>query len=146
MMQLGPKGHKLIQSFEQFRGRAYKDQGGIWTCGWGHTGPDVVQDTTCTEWQATHWFDLDTGAAVAAINRTTDVPLTQNQFDALAAFTFNAGVTAEGHSTLIKYVNSRNFSAAADEFLRWNHVKGVVSVGLTRRREAERALFLDTSI
>ena len=68
--------------------------------------------------------------------------LNQNQFDALVSFVFNVGATAFSHSTLLKKLKSRDFDAAADEFLRWNKAGGKVLRGLTTRREAERELFL----
>ncbi|EBY2991617.1 lysozyme, partial [Salmonella enterica subsp. enterica serovar Typhimurium] len=45
-------------------------------------------------------------------------------------------------STLLRKLNSGDYAGAADEFLRWNKAGGKVLNGLTRRREAERALFL----
>lgn len=143
MMKLGPKGEALIKSFETLQLRAYKPTPkDKWTIGWGHTGPEVVEGMTCTPEQAEAWFIQDTGWACRQVIATTDVVLTQNQFDALVAFTFNVGVTAEGHSTLIKYVNAKNMVAAANEFGKWNHQDGEVVAGLTRRREAERELFV----
>ena len=140
-MQLGPKGTALIKSFEERKLAAYQDPRGIWTIGWGHT-LGVVPYQTCSQEDADIWFVRDTQTAVNAVNRTTDVPLTQEQFDALVSLTFNIGQGSEAHSTLLALVNQRNFAAAADQFLFWNHTNGVVNAGLTRRREAERALFL----
>ncbi len=145
MISLGAKGRALIQSFEQFRTAAYKDQGGVWTCGWGHTGPDVVEGTTCTPYQASIWFDKDVAGACRAVLQSVDVPLTQNQYDALVAFTYNVGAGSEAHSTLVKLLNAGKYALAADQFGFWNHVDGQVSAGLTRRRAAERALFLEPS-
>lgn len=144
-MHLGPKGRVLIQSFESLRTSAYRKDDSIWTIGWGHTGPDVTQGTTCTEYQAAQWFDHDTQAACNAVLRTVDVPMTQNEFDALVSFTYNVGAGSEAHSTLVQVLNAGHYMMAAEQFLRWNHIKGVVSAGLTRRREAERTLFLDMS-
>jgi lysozyme len=141
MMALGPKGRALIQSFESLRLQAYQDQRGIWTVGWGHTA-GVVPYQTCSVSDADEWFTQDTQTAVNAVNRTTDVPLTQEQFDALVSFTFNVGQGSEAHSTLLSLVNQSNFAAAADQFLVWNHVNGQPNAGLTRRRQAERDLFL----
>jgi lysozyme len=141
-MNLGPKGTALIESFEQCRLYAYQDQQGIWTIGWGRTGPGVVEYLTCTQAEADAWFIQDTQAACNAVNRTVAVGLTQNQFDALVSFTFNVGAGSEAHSTMLVDINSGNFAAAADQFLVWNHVNGIVDAGLSRRRAAERALFL----
>lgn len=141
MMQLGAAGKALIQSFEQCKLQSYRDQHDVPTIGWGHT-LSVVDYQTCTQADADAWFIQDTQTAVNAVNRTTDVPLTQNQFDALVSFTFNVGQGSEAHSTLLSLLNQGHTQAAADQFLVWNHVNGVLNAGLTRRRTAERALFL----
>lgn len=143
MMQLGPKGEALIKGFETLALVAYPDQGGIMTIGWGHTPASKGQ--TCTSDQAQAWFLADTGAACRAINTAVDVAITQDQFDALVSFTFNVGIGAEAHSTLIRILNGGDTAGAADQFLVWNKVNGVENAGLTRRRAAERALFLGLS-
>lgn len=144
MMQLSPRGRALIQEFEQLRLIAFKPTpNDVWTIGWGHTGPDVHEGSVWTRVQADDAFDFDSGRYVRAIITSTDVPLTQNQFDALVSFAYNEGITAEGHSTLLRYVNQKKWQLAADEFLRWNKQRGKVLDGLTHRREAERALFLE---
>ena len=142
MMRLGPKGEALIKSFEAFRSATYLDQRGIPTIGWGHTGPEVQMGLTCTLTDAEAWFLVDTGAACKAINTAVDVAITQNQFDALVSFTFNVGVGAEAHSTMIRILNGGDTASAADQFLVWDKVNGVKNAGLARRRAAERALFL----
>lgn len=142
MMSLSPKGAALIQSFEQFRDTAYQDQRGVWTCGWGHTGPDVKEGTTCTHALADAWFFNDTHGAGNAVLRAIDIPMSQNQFDALVSLAYNIGSHAFETSTLAKALNAGNYMAAGDQLLVWNHTNGVVNAGLTRRREAERALFL----
>jgi len=144
MMSLGPKGAALIKSFEQYRDKSYQDQRGIWTCGWGHTGPDVKADTVCTPALADAWFFNDTHTAVNAVLRAIDVPMTQNQFDALCSICFNIGAHAFETSTLVRVLNAGNYMAAADQFLAWDHTNGQVNAGLSRRREAEHALFLST--
>lgn len=152
MMQLGPKGRALIQGFEKLRLVAFKPTpDDVWTIGWGHTGPDVHEGLVWTPQQADEAFDRDTTDAVHAVIRGTDTPLTQTQFDALVSFTYNEGIGEDrpGHevgfmgSTLRKYVNQRRWLDAANEFPRWNKQKGKVLDGLTRRRAAERALFLE---
>lgn len=142
MNTLGSRGEALIKSFESLRLAAYQDQKGIWTCGWGHTGADVVEGTTCTPEQAEEWFLQDTQAAVHGVDASLTTNVTQGQFDALVSFTFNVGVGAEAHSTLAKRINARDFAGAAAEFLKWDHVNGVPNAGLLRRRQAEQALFL----
>lgn len=140
-MNLGAAGISLIQGFETLRLQAYLDQRGIPTLGWGHTA-GVKMGDTCTAAQADLWFAADTAFACRAISETVTVPLSQNQFDALASFTFNVGIGSEAHSTLLRLLNAGDSAGAADQFLVWNHVNGVVNAGLTRRRQAEQALFL----
>ena len=141
MRWLAEPGLALLKSFEQCRLSAYRDSAGIATIGWGHTDGVKMTDT-CSQDQADRWLVGDVQAAVNACDANAPKNLTQNQFDALVVFTFNVGVGAEAHSTLLAKLNAGDMAGAADEFLKWNHAGGVVVDGLTRRRQAERALFL----
>lgn len=142
-MKLGYRGEDLIMSFEQLRLTAYRNfPNEPWTCGWGHTGKEVTENTTCTPALAKVWFECDVAAAECAVNLMVEAPLAQNEFDALVSFGYNVGVSAETHSTLVALVNSGHLLSAAEEFLKWDHVNGVVVPGLTKRRTAERNLFL----
>ncbi len=145
MMQLGAPGKALIQSFEQCRLKSYQDQRGIWTIGWGHVSPAIGPQSVCTQADADSWFLADVAGACRAVNSTVDVALTQNQFDALVSFTFNVGAGNEAHSTLVRILNGGDTAGAADQFLVWNKTNGQENAGLTRRRVAERALFLGLS-
>jgi lysozyme len=84
--------------------------------------------------------DLD--RFVKAVNNFVNVPLTQSMFDALVSFSFNVGTGALQRSTLLRLLNSGNYEAAANEFTKWNRAGGRVLSGLTRRREAEKRMFL----
>lgn len=139
-MNIGVAGRKLIEEFEQYRDKAYLDQHGIWTCGWGHTA-GVTETTTCTPEEAEAWLLADIAAAEHGVNSTVHAPLTQNEFDALVCFTYNVGVGAEAHSTMVKLLNEGDFLEAAAQFPRWNLVRGEPNAGLTRRRVAEQTLF-----
>lgn len=140
MFVLGMAGVKLIHSFEQCRLAAYQDQKGVWTIGWGHTA-GVKEGDTCSQTQADSWFLDDTHGASLEVIRTIDVPITQNQFDALVSFVFNVGSGNWSTSTLRRLVNGSS-AEAAQEFLKWDHVNGAPNAGLLRRRQAEQALFL----
>jgi lysozyme len=143
MHTLGTLGACLIKSFETLALVAYrKFPHEPWTAGWGHTGPDVTQGTTCTAAQADIWFTADTARAVAAVNRLVFVELNQNQFDALVSFTYNLGVAALAHSTLLERINDERWRLASVEFLRWDHVGPDEVEGLKKRRTAEAALFI----
>lgn len=141
MNTLGSDGEALMKSFEKLALIAYLDEGDVWTIGWGHT-EGVKEGDTCTKEQADAWFEhQDTARVIDALDRMLWTNVSQCQFDALVSFTYNVGIGAEEHSTMLKLINQRLFDAAAAQFLRWDHVKGRVSAGLLRRRQAEQALF-----
>ncbi|EGK1758692.1 lysozyme [Salmonella enterica subsp. enterica serovar Enteritidis] len=52
------------------------------------------------------------------------------------------GINALAHATLLKKLNNGDYDGAANELLKWDHASGQVVPGLTRRRSAERCLFL----
>ncbi len=85
-------------------------------------------------------------ACEPAISRLVKVPLVQSQFDALSSLIFNIGAGAFGDSTLLRLLNLGDYQGAADQFLRWNKGGGRVLLGLMRRREEERAMFLTGAI
>jgi len=77
-----------------------------------------------------------------AVEDAVKVSLNDDQFAALVSFAFNLGPRNLNKSTLLRLLNSGNSQGAADEFPKWNKAGGQVLKGLTRRRNAERALFL----
>ena len=134
-------GLALTKSFEGLDLCAYADQGGVWTIGYGHTGSGVHAGLTVTEDHADIFLESDVAGAVAGVNRMVTAAISQNQFDALVDFTFNLGCASLSQSALLRYVNAGDFASAAQQFLLWDHVRGVVVPGLLRRRQAEMELF-----
>ena len=145
-MQTSDKGIALIKQFEGCRLTAYQDSVGVWTIGYGWTQPVDGKPIRAgmTIKQATAERLLKTGLVSyeSDVSRLVKVGLTQGQFDALVSFTYNLGARSLSTSTLLRKLNAGDYAGAADEFLRWNKAGGKVLNGLTRRREAERALFL----
>jgi len=135
------EGLALTEQFEGLRLTAYQDSVGVWTIGYGHTGPDVYPGLTITQEQASALLLQDVATAVATVNRLVTVPLTQNQFDALVDFVFNVGSGNFASSTLLRELNAGNTAGAAAQFLVWVYAGGVQVPGLLRRRQAEQALF-----
>ena len=86
-------------------------------------------------------LERDLAAAVACVNRAVTSGINQNQFDALVDFVFNLGCGSLLSSTLLRQVNAGDFTAAAQQFLLWDHAGGVVVPGLLERRRAELQLF-----
>jgi lysozyme len=137
----GKDGTALTKGFEGCSLRAYQDSGGVWTIGYGHTGPEVVEGLVWTQAQADAAFAVDIAWAQAAVNQEVTVPITQDENDALVDLVFNIGRGNFDASTLLKDLNEENISAAAAEFDKWDYAGGVELAGLLRRREAETNLF-----
>lgn len=143
-MEISEDGLDLIKRYEGYSDKAYPDPGtgaSPWTIGYGHTR-GVRPGMTCTREQAAVWLLEDVESASRAVQDYVAVPLTQGQFDALVSFIYNVGVHNFNTSTLLKKINAGDFEGAANEFTRWNRASGQVLAGLTRRREAEKRMFL----
>ncbi|MEH5376316.1 MULTISPECIES: lysozyme [Citrobacter] len=143
------KGIRLIKQFEGCRLTAYPDPGTggyPWTIGYGWTHPvdgkPVKRGMTIDQATADRLLKTGLVGYENDVLKVAKVKLTQGQFDALVSFAYNVGSRALSTSTLLKKLNDGDIKGAADEFLRWNKAGGKVLNGLTRRREAERALFL----
>lgn len=143
----GPKrinvnGLSLIKAFEGLRLHAYRDAVGIWTIGYGTTR-GVKPGMQISEAEAEKFLQQDLTRFEQAINEVIEVPINDNQFSSLVSFTYNVGSGAFRSSTLLQLLNQRqDLRVVADQFPRWNRAGGQVLAGLTRRRNAERALFL----
>jgi lysozyme len=136
-MQYSKQGLALTENFESCRLTAYQDVKGVWTIGYGHTGPDVVAGLVWTQNQADTALVCDIQSAVNTVNRLVTAPMTQGVFDSLVDFVFNVGSGNFAGSTLLKLLNSGDTESAAQQFERWDYAGGVQIAGLLRRREAE---------
>lgn len=145
----------LLKQFEQgpkgrFAAWPYVCPAGKQTIGYGHViqpGDHIRPPITAEQADALLRTDLAKFAQGVAV-QTFAIPLTQSMFDALCCLAFNIGLTNFGGSTLLAKLKRRDTVGAATEFLRWNKARSPktgqlrVLKGLTRRREAERTLFL----
>jgi lysozyme len=140
-MMISEAGLNLIRTYEGLRLSSYQDGRGIWTIGYGHTGPDVKPGMTITEQEANELLIQDAQTAEEAVDRLVKVGLSQGMFDALCDFVFNIGETAFAHSTLLAKLNAGDYMSAPSQIREWCHVDGKVSQGLLARRNAEVALW-----
>ncbi|WGG66676.1 lysozyme [Enterobacter ludwigii] len=145
-MQTSDKGIALIKQFEGCKLTAYQDSVGVWTIGYGWTQPvdgkPIRAGMTIKQETAERLLKTGLVSYESDVSRLVKVGMTQGQFDALVSFTYNLGARSLSTSTLLRKLNAGDYAGAADEFLHWNKAGGKVLNGLTRRREAERALFL----
>lgn len=144
--KINAEGLKLIKDFEGLRLEAYLDAVNIPTIGYGHTGPEVKLGQKITEQEAEDLLKKDVERFEKGVHDAITVQVGENQFSAMVCFAYNVGLGNLKQSTLLKCLNKLNYRDAAEEFLRWNKAGGVVLAGLTRRRKAERDLFLKDSI
>ncbi len=139
-MKLGTLGFQLLQDFEKCRLIAYQDGGGVWTIGWGHTGPEVVEGLEWSQKHADGVLEADVEKSTEVVAENVSVPVNQHQFDALVSFEFNTGALVG--STLLRKLNAGDYAGAAAEFGNgWDTAGGVFVQGLKNRRMAEQALF-----
>ena len=139
-MRTGRDGIELIRHFEGCRFDAYLCPAGVWTIGYGHTAG--VKEGDSIDQEAAEAFlieDLETFEQ--AVTRLVEVPLTQQQFDALVSWTFNLGAGNLAESTLLKKLNNYQYAEVPEQMMRWVRAGGKVLEGLVRRRAAEAALF-----
>lgn len=145
-MQTSEKGIALIKQFEGCKLTAYQDSVGVWTIGYGWTQPvdgkPIRAGMTIKQETAERLLKTGLISYESDVSLLVKVGLSQGQFDALVSFTYNLGARSLSTSTLLRKLNAGDYAGAADEFQRWNKAGGKVLTGLTRRREAERALFL----
>ena len=146
-MKTSETGVALIKRFEGLELQAYQDIAGIWTIGYGHTGPDVKPGQKISEREAEELLRRDLKPREEAVSRLVSVGLNQNEFDALVSFIYNVGIEAFRKSTARRRLNAGDRVGAAEALTWFNKatVGGVLRAvtGLTRRRAAERALFLE---
>lgn len=147
-MQISEKGLNLIKKFEGFSSKPYLDAVNIPTIGFGSTYYEngmlvTLDDDSISEQRATEILKFTTDKMYGSfVNKAVKVKLNQNQFDALVSFAYNLGNGNLQQSTLLKKVNNNDFIGASLEFEKWNKAGGKVLSGLTKRRTAEKELFL----
>jgi lysozyme len=155
-MQTSQHGLQLLKQWEGFKPKLYKDAAGLPTIGVGHllkkdelaSGAITINDIPVayadglSDEQVTALLGQDLVPAENAVNSGAKVELSQNQFDALVAFTFNTGTQAFADSTLLKMLDQGNYDAVPDQLRRWVRAGGKVVQGLVNRRENEIKLWL----
>lgn len=132
----------LIKQFEGCKLEAYQDQAGVWTIGYGSTGPGIREGLTISQKVADGMLLGDVSWLSQDLSKLVGINVNQNGFDALVSFVYNIGLGAFKNSTMLKLILQHKIQEAALEFSKWDHVNGVVNEGLLTRRLAEQKLFL----
>ena len=145
--QISQHGLDKLKQWEGLKTKAYKDAGGVWTIGYGHTAmagsPVPYQGQVITAAEAENILLKDLIQYEAAVANNVNVKLNDNQFAALVSFTFNVGINAFKNSTLLKKLNQGNFDAVPTELMKWTKAGGKKIQGLVNRRRAEGYLWME---
>jgi len=141
-MKMNVKGIGLIIEFEGFRSAAYLCPAGVWTIGFGFTKGvkpgDKMTRSEAAERLKRELVEYEQGVLLACTS-----PPNENEFSAMVCFAFNVGIAGFKKSTVLKRHNEGDKEAAARAFGLWNKAGGKTLPGLTRRRMAEAALYLE---
>lgn len=151
-MKICDKGLALLREFEGCKLLAYKDGGGVWTIGFGHT-EGVKRGDNITQEQAEQILKLDLESRERRLTALLEgTPTSQEQFSALLCLVFNIGFGDPNHkpkpiaglltSTVLKRHRLGNHTGAAKAFGMWIRDNGKIVNGLIRRRAAEAKLYL----
>jgi lysozyme len=140
-MHVSANGLRLIESFEGYSSTRYLDAVGVPTIGFGTTAADIgTVPTKCTREQAERWLRDNIARKYEPAVNGLNVPMSQNQFDALVSLAYNCGPNAMGWQ-IGADMRARNYRAASADFGRYVYAGGRKLQGLVNRRAAERRLF-----
>jgi|TARA_A100001391_G_scaffold16987_1_gene9507 lysozyme len=140
-MNISKEGLSLIKKFEGCELEAYLCPAGVWTIGYGHT-KDVKEGDKINKEEADYLLQEEMIEYESYINDFVEVPLNQNQFDALCSWVYNLGPTNLKNSTMLRVLNEEKYADVPQEIKRWNKAGGEVLDGLIKRREAEAKMFV----
>ena len=137
----------LVKEFEGFSAKAYKCPAGIWTIGYGTTanagvGITPKEGMTISKSDAEAYLQAGLEKFADQIEPSITAPVNENEFGAFVSLAYNIGPGAFRKSSALRHFNEGDKAKAASALLLWNKAGGKVLKGLTRRREAERKLFL----
>ncbi|MBO4521155.1 MAG: lysozyme [Alphaproteobacteria bacterium] len=139
---ISEKGLKAIKTFEGYSPLEYTCVAGKRTIGFGHVlKPNESYVCGVSEEQAEELLIQDLKTVETAVDMLVKVPLKEYQRDALVSFAYNIGAYAFQRSTLLKELNAGNYEQVPKQLMRWIYVNGKPCYGLSRRRQAEAALF-----
>ncbi len=131
---------ELTMHEETLQLKAY-ELGGLWLIGYGHLMLEGESDVITAE-QAEVFLKEDLKWCEGAVERYVTVPVTLNEFSAMVAFCYNVGSGKTRGSSIVKKINIDDRPGAANGFLLWNRMNGIVMEALASRRAKERTLFL----
>jgi len=154
-MIVDPYGIKMLMEYEGSKLTAYLDNAGYTTIGVGHKlttkekksgyifiGEErVYWGTGLNKVQVIKLLEQDIHIYENIVSASIEVPLTQNNFNALVSFVFNIGGHSFRKSTLRRLLNQGEYQEVPPQLKRWNKSNGKVNRGLVNRRKKEIKLW-----
>lgn len=132
----------LVKASEGCKLNAYQDSGGVWTIGFGHTGPGVFSGLVVSQEQVDMLLRADLAIAQHAVILLAPILARESHKQAaMIDFVFNEGAGKFHNSTLLRLINSEHWDAVPAELMKWVWAAGKVLNGLITRRKAEAALW-----
>jgi lysozyme len=143
MRSIPPVATAFVARHEGLRLESYQDPAGVWTIGYGHTGPEIHAGLRITRTRALALLDADLAVAAerlaGLVKPEVLSDLTEHQYAALLSFVFNLG--ADSRWTIWKRLNARRYEEIPLQMMRFVRVGDRKLMGLVNRRAAEVALW-----
>lgn len=133
----------LVGTFEGLRLNAYPDVIGVPTICYGETNGVHIGDrktkAQCDELLSARLEEFNTG-----VNSCVTAELPVSRRVAFVSLAYNIGTASFCKSTVVRKINAGDVAGSCDAILMWNKARGVVWPGLTKRRQKERELCLQS--
>lgn len=133
----------IIKTFEGCRLMSYQDVVGIWTIGWGKSGPDIKQNMVITQVQADEFLEADLISFADRVQSIVHSSLNLNQVQAAICFAYN--VRGWAATPLFGFLVRGDVESAQQHWLLYDKVTSagqkIEVQGLKNRRQAELNLF-----
>ena len=146
-MNVSKAGILLIKHHEGVRNRPYRCPAGLWTVGVGHLigdGKSLPEswNRTFSQEEIDKILKADLRRFELGLSKLLpNVPLKQNEFDALVSFCFNLGLGCFQRSTIRQALLRDNKEKAMESLVKYCRAGGKILKGLQTRRLDEKALF-----
>ncbi len=158
-MKVSPEVIRVIKHHEGVKFKPYRCPALLWTVGVGHViDPSHISvkfenrrvlaipdgwDRVLTSDEVDKLLTDDLRRFEQGVLRLCPTDLNQSRFDALVSFAFNVGLGNLQRSSIRMRHNRGDFDGAADAFLMWTKAGGRELPGLIKRRNDERAIYLN---
>ena len=127
----------MVPELEGVRYTPYQDVVGVLTVCYGHTGEDIIADKRYSQAECEKMLNDDLQPFSRAVERAVTVPADEYQKAALISFSYNVGISAFEHSSVLRYLNAGETEKACAGLKQWIWAGGRKWQGLINRREVE---------